>query len=276
MTCPPELKWLYRDGRVIPFVGAGASMAVRWEVGTGLERGPSWREMVDQAARILGFDEADLLRVRGTDLQILEYFKARKGSFAELTNWLHLKMRPKDQDLASSVLHVALAQLTNCRHYYTTNYDDFLERSLSLAGRSPRVIRSERDLSANSDGVQVVKFHGDFNAPDLMVLSESHYEERLLLNSPLDFKLRSDCLARAVLFVGYSFRDSNVAYIFRRINDVLGQLPDSFSGKRAYILVSHPSDFEMRLFQARNIEVIPLYGQDRATSIAEVLGEMSS
>ena len=72
MTCPGDLRRLYRERRVIPFVGAGASVSVSWNGGS--KHGPSWRELVDQAATLLGADP-DLLRLRGTDLQILEYFR---------------------------------------------------------------------------------------------------------------------------------------------------------------------------------------------------------
>jgi len=87
MTCPTDLRRLYRDRRVIPFVGAGASMSVAWGP-DAKRRGPAWEEMVDQAAKILGSDDPELLRCRGSDLQILEYFKIMKGGFAPLTNWL--------------------------------------------------------------------------------------------------------------------------------------------------------------------------------------------
>ena len=62
-------------------------MSVTW--GSSPERrGPAWEEMVDQAAKLLGIREPNLLRLRGTDLQILEYFKILKGGLAPLTNWL--------------------------------------------------------------------------------------------------------------------------------------------------------------------------------------------
>ena len=76
-TSPIELKKLYRQGRVLPFVGAGASMSVAWSTPTGQARGPSWSEMVDEACRQLGYQDPDLLRFRGTDLQILEYFEEK-------------------------------------------------------------------------------------------------------------------------------------------------------------------------------------------------------
>ena len=95
------------------------------------------------------------------------------------------------------------------------------------------------------------------------------------LESPMDLKLRSDLFGRAVLFVGYSFRDMNIAYLFQNVNEVFQQLPSSFSGKRAYIIVHNPSDFENRLFHARNIEVIASYGNDRAAAIGEILQDMA-
>jgi hypothetical protein len=100
--------------------------------------------------------------------------------------------------------------------------------------------------------------------------------ERMRLESPLDFKLRSDLLARAVLFIGYSFRDANVAYIFHAVNRLFSLLPDSYSGKRAFIILAEPSEFERRLFHARNIDVISVPRDKMATAIAEILKAMRS
>jgi SIR2-like protein len=274
--CPPELKRLYARGSVIPFVGAGASMSVRWNSGLDTRTGPSWSALVGQAARILGYEEPELLRMRGTDLQILEYFRIKKHNFAQLTNWMVRYMdAPTDAILASPVHH-GLCGLDQCNIYYTTNYDDFVERALQASGRTVQVIATEEDMGFNSSATQVVKFHGDFNNPDEMVLSEQQYYRRMKLESPMDLKLRSDLFGRAVLFVGYSFGDMNLAYLFQNVNEVFRQLPSSFSGRRAYIIVHNPSDFENRLFHARNIEVIPTYGNDRATAIGEIIGDLAA
>src|SRR5215208_6101854 len=132
-TCPSELRDHYWSSRLIPFIGAGVSMSVTWEEGGIKKRGPSWKELVDEAARKLDFDDPELLRVRGTDLQILEYFKIKKhNEFATLTNWLFAKMRPPDDALRDSIIHQRLAELKNSTLFYTTNYDDFIERSFHL------------------------------------------------------------------------------------------------------------------------------------------------
>ncbi|MCJ2080702.1 SIR2 family protein [Methylobacterium sp. J-090] len=275
--CPPELKRLYREGRVLPFVGAGVSMSVSW-IGTSGEqvRGPSWVEMVNQAARILGYDDPELLRLRGTDLQILEYFRVKKKNFSPLINWMVRHIDAPDSALKSSSIHKSLAELDKCKILYTTNYDDFLEKSFEAFGKRVHTITTEEDMGIDMSSTQVVKFHGDFNNPDEMVMSEGHYYKRMRLDGPMDLKLRSDLFGRAVLFIGYSFRDINITYLFQTVNDMFSRLPNSFSGKRAYIIVQNPSDFENRLFHERNIEVIPAYGNDRTASTSEILMNMAS
>jgi hypothetical protein len=276
MSTPPELRTLYHEGRLLPFIGAGISMSVSWSEGTTIHRGPSWAELVNQASNDLGFSSPELLRVRGTDLQILEYYKTKYNSHTRLTNWLVRTMNPPDDSLRDSPVHRELAGMTKCSMFYTTNFDDFIERAFVLNGRRCSSIAVEHDLSNPTEGCEIVKFHGDLNHPEQMVLSESDFEKRLKLSTPMDFRFRSDVLGKAILFLGYSFRDSNVAYLFRLVNDGLGLLPNSQFGRRAYIAVADPSDFEIRLFRSRNIHVIPINGVRLTLDVADLLKEIRS
>src|SRR5207302_125452 len=157
------------------------------------QRGPLWEEMVNQAAIILGAREPDLLRCRGTDLQILEYFKILKDGFAPLTNWLSLQFSAAtDANILASPIHAELVQLDRCSIYYTTNYDDFIERALKKGGRDTHITSSELNISHDRSLVEVVKFHGDFNTPDQMLLSESQDMDLMRLQSPMELKLRAD------------------------------------------------------------------------------------
>lgn len=277
IVCPAELRRKYLAGAVLPFIGAGVSMAVQWLGEQGLKHGPSWGELVDEAARKLGFQRPDLLRVRGTDLQILEYFRIRQqGSFAALTNWLIKEMSPPDSALKESLIHCELASLENCRLFYTTNFDDLLERAFRVHGRTYRRVAVEAHMYGHTDAktCEIVKFHGDLEYPDRMVLSESDYQYRLTLQSDMDYRLRADMLGRVVLFLGYSFRDWNVSYLFRLMNLQFHNQPGSLTGRRGYITVPDPSDFEINLFDQRNIEVIPIDGRYHTEDIASLLNSM--
>lgn len=268
--CPPELKKRYNDCRVIPFIGAGASMSVEWDDGGEKRKGPSWKELVDRAILELGFKDPELARVRGSDLQLLEYFKLKNhNQIAKLTNWMSKYLDPPDSVLVNSPIHSELAKLINCKVYYTTNFDNFLERGLNLGGRSCNVVAVENEMGISHGDCEVVKFHGDLDHPDQIVLTELHYERRLSLSNALDYRLRSDLLGRYILFLGYSFRDANVSYLFRLFTDHFAT-----TDYRGYILFPDPSDLEYELFKARRIQVIPIDGSRQTESIANFLSEL--
>lgn len=272
MTSLTRLRKHYQEGRLIPFIGAGVSMSVRWKEGTEDKRGPSWEELVNQAARELDFDEPDLLRVRGTDIQILEYFRIKKKNETQsLKNWLHKSMQPPEDALRESPILRELARLKKCNLIYTTNFDDFIERAFKIHKRQCSVVAVESEMGNGTNICEVVKFHGDLNHPSQMVLSESHYESRLTLSNAMDYRLIGDMLGRVLLFLGYSFRDLNVSYLFRLINKQFSSSEHSQKDPRAYIVVPEPSDFEIELFRDRNIEVIPVSSGNITRDIAGLL-----
>nr|WP_241557959.1 SIR2 family protein [Falsirhodobacter deserti] len=83
---------------------------------------------------------------------------------------------------------------------YTTNYDRNLEVAFGLHGRSFAKIANARDIAlADSQSTQIVKFHGDFDDDESLVLTESDYFSRLSFDSPLDVKFRSDAMSRTVI-----------------------------------------------------------------------------
>ncbi|MBF0274334.1 MAG: SIR2 family protein [Nitrospinae bacterium] len=275
VNCPQELKKVYKEGRLLPFIGAGISMSVSWDVKGLKKRGPSWEELVNKAANILGFDDPDLLRVRGTDLQILEYFRLINNT-AKLTNWLVQEINPPDDALKDSAIHKKLTELDKCKTFYTTNFDDFLERSFNLLGRNNKVIVQEQHMCrANNDECEIIKFHGDLNHTDMLVLSEADYERRLSLSTELDYRFKSDLLNRTVLFLGYSFRDPNVSYLFRLITEQFKN-NNGISSPRAYIVVKHPSEFEKKLFNARHIEILPARTDDLTSFICDLLEKIKN
>jgi hypothetical protein len=276
--CPPDLLNHYRTGRLIPFLGAGVSASVSWTADGCEKHPPTWNELVNHAAEALGFSDPDLLRVRGNDLQILEYYDLVKGGRDELGDWLVEAVRAPDEALTESVIHQALAGCTKVPLIYTTNYDPLIERALELHGRPAVMLARERDFPRALEAAieepntcQVIKFHGDLSARETMVLTEGDYEKRLKLEDEMDLRLRSDLLGRAVLFLGYSFSDANVSYIFELVKEAFQELPESDYGRRAFITVADPSQFERRLFKRRGIDVISIDSARQADEIAELL-----
>ena len=81
-----------------------------------------------------------------------------------------------------------------CRIIYTTNFDDFIERSFDLNGRKHKAVAIEEHMRAQPDTTEIIKFHGDWNHPDRMVLTESDFERRMEFKEAMDLRLWSDLL----------------------------------------------------------------------------------
>lgn len=101
---------------------------------------------------------------------------------------------------------------------YTTNYDRWIEKAFELYGKNFIKVANVSDIPLIKDGVtQIIKFHGDFDNDDTIVIDESSYYERLEFETPLDIKLRSDVLGKSVLFIGYSLTDVNLRFLFYKL-----------------------------------------------------------
>ena len=275
MSYKIDLRRIYKEGKLLPFIGAGISMSLEWTINDKKKRGPSWGELVEKACESMGFEDPELLRVRGSDLQILEYFRQKSGNDgSKLKNWLIKELNPPSEDLKNSSIHSQLAGLNNCRTYYTTNFDSFLEDSFTLNHRKNRVIVKEEHMNIAKEGeCEIIKFHGDLNNQDMLVFSEADYEERLKLSTELDYRFISDLLNRTVLFLGYSFRDPNVSYLFRKISNQF-KASNGIKDHKAYIVVKNPSDFEKTLFRSRNIEIIPADTEDLTDFTSDLINSI--
>jgi hypothetical protein len=101
---------------------------------------------------------------------------------------------------------------------YTTNYDRNIEAAFDAAGAAYTKITNAGDIAkARGDVTQIVKFHGDFDDDQSLVITETDYFNRLAFDSPLDIKFRSDALGKTVLFVGYSMSDMNIRLLLHRL-----------------------------------------------------------
>lgn len=101
---------------------------------------------------------------------------------------------------------------------YTTNYDSNLEAAYRLYNKPFTKIANPSDLvrAAGADS-QIIKFHGDFDDDQSMVIAETDYFKRLTFDTPLDMRLKSDALSRKVLFIGYSVSDLNIRLLLYRL-----------------------------------------------------------
>jgi hypothetical protein len=201
------LRKTYREGRLILFAGAGVS------AGLGLPTAP---QLATEMARQLK-EDVDTFAGYGDVRALAEYYRLRCG-IGPLREWMIKEWHRPDIDIRQSELHRLIVE--GCfQSIYTTNFDRWLESAHEVHGKPYVKISGVKDLAVARNGVrQIIKFHGDLEDEDTMVLDESSYFERLSFESPLDLKLRADLLVNPVLFVGYSISDINIRLLFWKLS----------------------------------------------------------
>ncbi len=226
---PIELVGATRERRLIPFIGAGLSSSI------GL---PRWNELLERVALTLPSDIPfdDLSEMCGHDpLRIAEYLYLVAGKEIGPIRHRISQELLSGSDPTSSGSHVELSNL-GARRIYTTNYDDLIEQTFVGLDEPHDAIATPRHVAqASGTSTEIVKFHGDLQWEQTLVLTESSYHERLTFESPLDVKFRSDLLGNSVLFVGYGLGDLNIRIIWHRLMKMMGGV-DPAERPRSFII----------------------------------------
>ena len=233
-------------GQVIPFVGAGVSIAL------GL---PSYAALIRELGDHVGFD-GPIFEGLGDYLTLAEYYHLEKSGLLELQRHLQSKWKKSQRDVLASPVHRALVGL-GCKLIYTTNFDGFIEQAHRGLNQRYRTIRSAKDMvDLQDDRVHIVKLHGDLSSPSTMVFTETSYFERLSFEAPLDVKLRSDALGKSLLFIGYSLSDINIRYLLFRLQRQWEKEAQPELRPKAYVFMGRPNPVQSRVLRSRGVEPI--------------------
>jgi hypothetical protein len=216
---------------------------------------PSWSGLIDKIGEELGFD-ADIFRVLGNSLALAEYYQLKKGSIGTLRSVLDVKWHDPKIDIGASIAHKLVATLGFPR-IYTTNFDRWIEKSFERWNVPYHKIINVNDIAGSRAGyADIVKFHGDFDQDESLVLTESSYFDRLEFEGPLDILLRADALHRPILFIGYSLADVNIRYLFHKLSKIWGASKISTARRASHIFMSRPNPVEEALFDKWGITPI--------------------
>jgi len=267
MDIPNELTDAVRQKRVIPFIGAGLSMSL------GL---PSWSQLMEMVSEELEMD-ADIASLHGDFLQIAEYYYLKNNGLGPLRSKLDRIFNDDQIDISDSRPHILLSDL-KAPIIYTTNWDNLIERAYDHNGVTYNKIVTINDITdAKSDRPDIIKYHGDFSRDETIVFTESSYFKRLELETPLDIKLRSDILGRVVLFLGYSFSDLNVRFMWYKLINLFEEVNYRSREPYAYIVATKPNPiFDYISLHSRNIKVITLDPTDVGPSLISFLETLAS
>jgi hypothetical protein len=209
-----RISGLARHGRLVAFLGAGASM------GAGL---PSWRHLLDNLAA-----RADLDEQQRKEFGHLEPRDAGRILDQRLKGHGGLAAAVADETAAKrcSLLHQLVASLP-IREAVTTNYDTLFESAWhAVDGERPRVLPWD---ASSDDRRWLLKLHGCVNHPASIVLSRDDYLRFEAEGVALAGIVQAMLLTRHMLFVGYSLSDDNFHRLVHQVRAAIGS-PDRPAG----------------------------------------------
>lgn len=262
-----ELARLVAQKKVVLFAGAGLSVPLNL---------PSWSGLVRYMATELGYDPEVLVPEGADYLQIAEFYKLERNSIGELRSWMDRNWNVPDDRLIASRVHNQIVEL-DFPLIYTTNYDRNIERIHQLKGKCFSKIKSVLDVAnALPNETQIVKFHGDFDDDDSLVVTESDYFERLQFEAPLDVKFRADVLGRSILFVGYSLNDLNMRLLLYRLHKTWEKAGFIAQRPPCFIFLLRPDPVQERVLESRGIHPIVSESLEPSAALAEMFDGLLS
>lgn len=232
-------------------------------IGSGLSRPAGyidWKGMLKEAAIDIGLD----VEMEKDDLiSLAEYYVTSKKNRTKIDNAISEYF---SKDFEPTENHNLLASLP-ITSYWTTNYDQLLEKTFTKHGLSFSVLTDDESLKKFIDGNDIIihKLHGDVERPHEAVITRTDYDEFAYKHEILLAKLKGEMCSKTFLFLGYSFSDTDIKHILTRIKLFYkGNPPKNHYGIMARIKKTDDESDENYEYKKRkqehNIEDLKQYG----------------
>lgn len=235
-----ELARLIKQKKVMLFIGAGISASVDF---------PTWDGLIKDLGVMQGY-EGDLFQCYGNNMMLAEY--ARNKSFDQLSQKIQNKFRCTkeikdklhDSEIYKNILKLDIPVI------YTTNYDHLIEEYYGLKNEPFEKVVNIGDMGNIHPGsTRIMKFHGDIDYPETIVLSESQYFKRMDFKSFMDVQLQADMLQYHILFLGYSLSDVNIKLLLY----LARMRHEGSKSMKSYIFTATPNQIQKEVFKENNI-----------------------
>ncbi len=275
----------FRRGKVVPFLGAGASGSNLGHcVRGGLPTGFELAQEIASDAEFPADDERDY----GDLPKVASYYVDKINRDALRSKLRAVFTRP---GLDFNEVHRLLAEIADDNLFtITTNYDVMLENAFRRVGKSFDVIVYPADNReyANSvlrwhDGASeperlksneldvadlekrnvIYKMHGSVHASierwDSFVITEEDYVDFLAKSkNAIPGAVKEFLSKREFLFLGYGLRDWNTRVLLRQV---------SKADRRSWAIQRNPSIFEQTLWNRRNVDIYAMELDEFVTAL---------
>lgn len=197
-------------GSAAAFVGAGLSVDAGFV---------DWRGLLRDFAGELGLDidtEPDLVAIAQYHLNASSNDRSRLNQ--KIASEFSKRTTPTTAQLALAQLPLGTV--------WTSNYDGLLELAFGRKGSvDVKIADASLAVSDPNAVTTIYKMHGDLHDPSTVIVSRDDYERYASTHRNFQTALRAHLTSKTFLFVGFSFSDPNLAYIFSELRVSLGNNP---------------------------------------------------
>lgn len=223
LTQAKELAETARDGRLVPFMGAGVSVSAG---------APNWSQLLESLAdaarlgtsekaalkKLSNLDQADVLRSYFTD------------AFPKSSETVFGKAVADAVDVKKYGLAPSLLACLPSNGAITLNYDSLFETASADAGSPRTVIPGDPpDDQVAASQKWLLKLHGSADKPESIVLTRDDYLGYSATREALSALVKAHLITHHLLFVGFGLADDHFHEI---IHDVRRALPAKETGGR--------------------------------------------
>lgn len=288
INLPVELQEAAAERKLLPMIGSGFSKNINAKF-------PDWKEAINDAAKGLGYSSG-IIHMYGDFYQIAEYLFLEKKSDEFVNSLVKLFEDYDANDVSKSKPHLLLPYL-DVSTIVTTNWDSWIEKSFDREKIAYSKISSNDDLYSpkyrdgfdddrskclypsnkvkkyrdQNNSTQIIKFHGDFTSRGSIVFKESDFFKRLDFEDPIDVRLRSELFGKSVVFIGYSFNDINLRYMWHKLlkktHDIDGRL-------KSYFITFQRNPIMRKIFETWGIETVELDINNRTKALELFLEQL--
>ncbi|MEV0754549.1 SIR2 family protein [Streptosporangium sp. NPDC050280] len=248
---PLELVESVQSGDVVAFCGAGLSALGGLPTGSQLARA--------LASRLDDFDgnPDDLTEVSTT-------YSALRGRHALLSFLLD---RVEHVPAAPTGTHRTLCGQPFAA-FVSTNWDHFIEQSLSSLGIAHSVVVTDSELPfVRSGSVPVLKIHGTLTRPDTIVVTDRDYYDLFSAQPGIASVLNGYFATKTLLFLGYGLNDPDFKRLYYTLGRRFGPLQ-----RRAYAIQLRPAATAVSVWREQRLDVIDRDAKEFAAELARATG----
>lgn len=222
------------DNSLAIFVGAGISKSSE----TNTVKLPSWSDLIEDLKSELEIEnESDYLKIAQL------YYLA----FGEFTYYKKLK-EYFPEHISPSKIHKLIFDI-NPHVVITTNWDNLLEKTIQENAYIYDVVCSDNDLVKSSLQNKLIKMHGDFKNHNI-VFKEDDYLKYNLLFPLIENYVKSILSTHTVVFIGYSYNDTNLKQIVKWIQNYSNVKPPM------YLVTYRRNDNQIKYLENHGITTI--------------------